>query len=42
LTVNTCFNKLIYKMILEEKVTLDDLIFINKPVSYCLYSFIAH
>ena len=33
LTINTCFNKLIYKMLLEEKVTLDDLIFIDKPVN---------
>jgi hypothetical protein len=32
LTVNACFNKLIYKLILDEKLTLDDLIFINKPV----------
>jgi hypothetical protein len=32
LTVNACFNKMIYKMILDEQFTLDDLIFINKPV----------
>jgi hypothetical protein len=32
LTINTCFNKLIYKMLLEEKVILDDLVFIDKPV----------
>ncbi len=39
LTVNTCFNKLIYKMILEETVTLNDLIFINKPVMNNLHSY---
>jgi hypothetical protein len=32
LTVNACFNKLIYKLILDERLILDDLIFINKPV----------
>ena len=32
LTVNTCFNKMIYKMILEEEIHLDDLVFIDKPV----------
>ena len=32
ITVNTCFNKLIYKIILEEDITIDDLIFIDKPV----------
>ena len=29
ITINICFNKLIYKMILEEKITFDDLIFID-------------
>lgn len=33
-TINLCFNKIIYKIILNEKVTFDDLIFINKPVKY--------
>ena len=33
LTVNTCFNKLIFKMLLEEKILLDDLVFIDKPVN---------
>lgn len=32
ITINLCFNKLIYKILLNEKVTFDDLIFINKPV----------
>jgi len=32
ITVNICFNKLIYKMILEENVTFEDLLFINKPL----------
>lgn len=33
LTVNACFNKIIYKMILLEKITLEDLVFIDKQVS---------
>jgi len=32
ITINLCFNKLIYKIILSEKITFEDLIFINKPV----------
>ena len=31
ITVNICFNKLIYKMILQERVKFDELVFINKP-----------
>ena len=31
ITVNICFNKLIYKMILQESVLFDELVFINKP-----------
>jgi hypothetical protein len=31
ITVNICFNKLIYKMILHERVKFDELVFINKP-----------
>ena len=31
ITVNICFNKLIYKMILQEKIQFDELVFINKP-----------
>lgn len=38
LTINACFNKLIYKMILSESVTLDDLVFIDKPVNYFRYN----
>lgn len=39
LTINACFNKLIYKMILDEKVTLEDLVFIDKPViNYCIFN----
>jgi hypothetical protein len=33
LTINACFNKLIYKILLEEKIIFDDLIFIDKPVN---------
>ena len=29
ITINICFNKLIYKMILEEKITFEDLVFID-------------
>lgn len=32
-TVNLCFNKIIYKILLSEKVAFEDLIFINKPVN---------
>lgn len=32
LTVNTCFNKYIYKIILNEKISFDDLIFIDKSL----------
>ena len=32
ITVNMCFNKLIYKMILQEKIQFDELVFINKPL----------
>ena len=32
ITINTCFNKIIYKMILEEEIKLSDLVFIDKPV----------
>ncbi len=32
LTINACFNKLLYKMILDELITLEDLVFIDKPV----------
>lgn len=39
LTVNTCFNKMIYKMILEEEILLDDLVFIDKPVRIFLSKF---
>ncbi len=39
LTVNTSFNKLIYKMILEEEISLDDLVFIDKTVTFVLFSF---
>jgi hypothetical protein len=33
LTINACFNKIIYKMLLEEEIKLDDLVFIDKPVT---------
>ena len=32
ITVNICFNKLIYKMILQEKIDFNELVFINKPL----------
>ena len=32
ITVNICFNKLIYKMILQEKIIYDDLVFIDSPL----------
>jgi len=38
-TINLCFNKLIYKIILSEITTFEDLMFINKPVRICLSIF---
>jgi len=32
ITINICFNKLIYKMILQEKITFNDLVFIDGPL----------
>lgn len=32
-TINLCFNKIIYKILLNELITFEDLIFINKPVN---------
>ena len=32
ITINICFNKLIYKMILQEEITLDDLLLIDNPL----------
>ena len=32
ITINVCFNKIIYKMILQEDITYDDLIFIDKEL----------
>ena len=32
ITVNICFNKLIYKMILQEEITFNDLVFIDNPL----------
>ena len=32
ITVNICFNKIIYKMILQEEIKIDELVFINKPL----------
>ena len=32
ITINICFNKLIYKMILQEDITFDDLTFIDHPL----------
>ena len=38
LTVNCCFNKIIYQLILGEKIQLNDLVFIDKP----LYNSLKH
>ena len=38
LTVNCCFNKMVYQLILGEKITLNDLVFIDKP----LYNSMKH
>ena len=38
LTVNCCFNKMIYQLILGEKIQLNDLVFIDKP----LYNSMKH
>ena len=38
LTVNCCFNKVIYQLILGEKIQLNDLVFIDKP----LYNSMKH
>ena len=38
LTVNCCFNKVIYQLILGEKIELNDLVFIDKP----LYNSMKH
>ena len=38
LTVNCCFNKLIYQLILGEKIELNDLVFIDRP----LYNSMKH
>jgi len=32
ITINICFNKLIYKMILQEKISFEDLVFIDGPL----------
>ena len=32
ITVNICFNKIIYKMILKEKIEINGLVFIDKPL----------
>ena len=32
LTINACLNKIIYKMLLDEEIKLDDIVFIDKPV----------
>lgn len=41
ITLNLCFNKLIYKMILSEDVTFQDLLFIDKQVFYSLLTSVA-
>jgi len=38
LTINCCFNKVIYQLILGEKIQLNDLVFIDKP----LYNSMKH
>ena len=32
ITINICFNKLIYKLLLEEEITFEDLVFIDTPL----------
>ena len=32
ITVNICFNKIIYKMILQEQIEINELVFIDKPL----------
>ena len=41
LTVNCCFNKVIYQLILGEKIKLDDLIFIDRPLYKSLKQLIS-
>lgn len=36
LTINCCFNKLIYKLILDESIQLEELIFIDTPLYHSL------
>ena len=38
ITINICFNKLIYKMILQEEITLDDILFIDNPLYTSLHN----
>ena len=38
ITINICFNKLIYKMILQEEIILDDLLFIDNPLYTSLHN----
>ena len=38
ITINICFNKLIYKMILQEEITLDDLLFIDNLLYTTLHN----
>ena len=37
--INICFNKIIYKLILHEEVTFEDLVFIDTPLYYSLKKF---
>ena len=32
ITINLCFNKFIYKLLLEEEIAFEDLVFIDRPV----------
>ena len=41
LTVNCCFNKIIYQLILGEKIEFNDLIFIDKPLYNSLKNLIS-
>jgi hypothetical protein len=36
ITINVCFNKLIYKILLNEKVTFNDLVLIDSPLYHSL------
>lgn len=42
ITINTCFNKIIYKIILDEEINLSELVFIDKAVIINIIILIIH